>query len=464
MGKHNARTIVLMTIGLACYWPFFRRFEFSLFFTTRPDAAFETLQSYAVVMISCVAFALVALPPHERIERFIARNRPLVLIVSCAGAVGYALLLFVPAGPLMLAASITLGAGYVALTCIWALLLAGQKGNTPLICIAVSFPISSLLSLAILLPEPISLLFTMVSPAVSALAWFLLPGERTGSENPSARVFRTMPLGTLGIFCLFIVVGHLMVGALYQTDAFIPVSERIITTVLSSITLLLMAYLLAKSSAADTLLGKGWVLLATFYLAAAFLVLYVGSDLYHLGTGIIAAELNCFEIFFWILLVLSIRQTRISPVFAFCSGFLIIKAVPVGVAKLLLPSVFEWLNLRPSDYTAAFVAVMTFMLIIITVVFLNTRAFSPAEAASDGQARDKTCAAIAVEAGLTPREEEVMRMMAQGHSLKKIGETLFISTGTVQGHTKNIYRKLDVHSKQELIDLVDEHREPRRYK
>lgn len=57
-----------------------------------------------------------------------------------------------------------------------------------------------------------------------------------------------------------------------------------------------------------------------------------------------------------------------------------------------------------------------------------------------------------------------MRMMAQGHSLKKIGETLFISTGTVQGHTKNIYRKLDVHSKQELIDLVDEHREPRRYK
>ena len=65
---------------------------------------------------------------------------------------------------------------------------------------------------------------------------------------------------------------------------------------------------------------------------------------------------------------------------------------------------------------------------------------------------------IACGYGLTNRETEVMELVAEGNSMRKVGETLFISLGTVQSHSKKIYKKLDIHSKQELLDLVEKHR------
>ena len=52
---------------------------------------------------------------------------------------------------------------------------------------------------------------------------------------------------------------------------------------------------------------------------------------------------------------------------------------------------------------------------------------------------------------LTPREQEVMRLMAEGSSLKETSKKLFISPKTVENHRNNIMRKLDLHSTVEVI-------------
>lgn len=52
---------------------------------------------------------------------------------------------------------------------------------------------------------------------------------------------------------------------------------------------------------------------------------------------------------------------------------------------------------------------------------------------------------------LTPREQEVMRLLAEGLSRKEIGERLFISPKTVENHRTNIMNKLELHSAIELI-------------
>jgi DNA-binding NarL/FixJ family response regulator len=52
---------------------------------------------------------------------------------------------------------------------------------------------------------------------------------------------------------------------------------------------------------------------------------------------------------------------------------------------------------------------------------------------------------------LTPREQEIFALLAEGHSLKDIGERLFISPKTVENHRTNIMRKLGVRSSLELI-------------
>jgi DNA-binding NarL/FixJ family response regulator len=52
---------------------------------------------------------------------------------------------------------------------------------------------------------------------------------------------------------------------------------------------------------------------------------------------------------------------------------------------------------------------------------------------------------------LTPREQEVMRLLAEGLSTKEVAEKLFISPKTVENHRTSIMKKLDLHSSLELF-------------
>lgn len=67
---------------------------------------------------------------------------------------------------------------------------------------------------------------------------------------------------------------------------------------------------------------------------------------------------------------------------------------------------------------------------------------------------DDRCMALAVQHGLTEREKEVFLLLARGRNRDYIQDALFISKNTVKVHVKHIYQKMDVHSHQELIDLV----------
>jgi DNA-binding NarL/FixJ family response regulator len=52
---------------------------------------------------------------------------------------------------------------------------------------------------------------------------------------------------------------------------------------------------------------------------------------------------------------------------------------------------------------------------------------------------------------LTPREIEVLRLLARGCSYAVIASELGISEHTVTTHIKNTYRKLDVHSARAAV-------------
>ena len=56
---------------------------------------------------------------------------------------------------------------------------------------------------------------------------------------------------------------------------------------------------------------------------------------------------------------------------------------------------------------------------------------------------------------LTKREMQVVDLIASGYSNGDIAKILVISVHTVNDHTKNIYRKLDVHSRLELATMVN---------
>lgn len=57
---------------------------------------------------------------------------------------------------------------------------------------------------------------------------------------------------------------------------------------------------------------------------------------------------------------------------------------------------------------------------------------------------------------LSKREKEVMTLIAKGRSTPRIMEELSLSKNTVNTHTSHIYQKLQVHSRQELLDLLEQ--------
>lgn len=77
----------------------------------------------------------------------------------------------------------------------------------------------------------------------------------------------------------------------------------------------------------------------------------------------------------------------------------------------------------------------------------------PAQELPEGLVEGR-CASAATAHGLTPREREILVLLAGGRTANEIGKTLVISEATVKTHIKRIYEKLDVHSQQQLIRTV----------
>ena len=52
---------------------------------------------------------------------------------------------------------------------------------------------------------------------------------------------------------------------------------------------------------------------------------------------------------------------------------------------------------------------------------------------------------------LSAREHELLKLLVEGYSYKKSADTLFISIDTINSHTKQIYKKMQVNSKAEAV-------------
>ncbi len=57
---------------------------------------------------------------------------------------------------------------------------------------------------------------------------------------------------------------------------------------------------------------------------------------------------------------------------------------------------------------------------------------------------------------LSERETEVLKLVAQGYVNKEIASKLGIGTATVSTHIKNLYRKLAVHTRVQVVRAAQE--------
>lgn len=60
-------------------------------------------------------------------------------------------------------------------------------------------------------------------------------------------------------------------------------------------------------------------------------------------------------------------------------------------------------------------------------------------------------------ASLTPRQREILQLLAEGRSAKEIGDTLTISARTVEFHKYQVMEKLNLHTNAELVHFALKH-------
>lgn len=90
-------------------------------------------------------------------------------------------------------------------------------------------------------------------------------------------------------------------------------------------------------------------------------------------------------------------------------------------------------------------------------VEIKTRAQLLSFVGRTGKKRTQALDALTKGRGLTPREMEVLDLISQGYTMRACADTLVISLDTVRSHCKSIYRKLGIHTKQEIINYLTRH-------
>ena len=77
-----------------------------------------------------------------------------------------------------------------------------------------------------------------------------------------------------------------------------------------------------------------------------------------------------------------------------------------------------------------------------------------AQLVDDFRTRIKSTTRLPRFATLTTREKEVLKVLAEGNSVKEIASNLTLSVKTVEAHKFNLMRKLDIHNKSQLVQYA----------
>jgi DNA-binding CsgD family transcriptional regulator len=207
-------------------------------------------------------------------------------------------------------------------------------------------------------------------------------------------------------------------------------------------------------------------------LVVALAIVFVGLALLGGASGTVTAVLssvarNALLVVLTLMLIVIVGTTGMPPALVYGVG----RGIhAVGTMLGVLLSLRIELSVQPAIGTldAAFFAVTVVFLFLalnsakaISLLDMRSDAVEP-DAEATGQdvlelsekALDARCDEVAAQHGLTERECEVLKLLCRGRTRSYISECLGISPNTVRFHCKNVYRKCEVSSRQELLSLI----------
>lgn len=194
-------------------------------------------------------------------------------------------------------------------------------------------------------------------------------------------------------------------------------------------------------------------------MAAGFLFIPLAEPWNVVGAGVHQFGYQYFYIVLWSLWAVIVTQTQAPSGWIVCWGLFAIQAGQLvgSLAGSILMTFFH-----SNFQVAMMIAILIFVFLLVAIFAVGNGTIStawgfvkPMESEGSAPNIDVAIAVIARDKRLSPREREVFALLARGRNRAYIREELVIGDETVKSHIKNVYRKCELHSQQELIDLVE---------
>lgn len=201
-------------------------------------------------------------------------------------------------------------------------------------------------------------------------------------------------------------------------------------------------------------------------MAAGFLVTTLFNASFLFAYAVFGAAFQCCRVLVWMYSAYITERLDVAPLRVFgvtqgCFALAVVLGTPASqmLASTISLGLTQWTTIAP----------LAVFLIFMTAIFVVgpkdvESVWGLAEASRAGTARPGSATVdcsdpfdfLKTRYGLSAREYEVALLLARGRSLPFIQEELHIAQGTAQTHLNHIYRKLDVHSRQEFLDVIEQ--------
>ena len=455
--------------------------------------AFDPVYFYSMVSLVIVLGCGIA-----RTKNFmhLVRSRAGVIAAPVACSLGTLIYAFsasglTPAGldtALLVIGGILSGAGSAFLAAHWASAFGRAKARTFIVNLPLIFAAVLITCLAITyLFAAIALVFATLLPLASGAC--LIYADRyaaslSGQVHSEANRSKSKPARSRHIYLILIAAVCLIgltTGSLNQIEL-INASYHFAFSCITSVLILLITGWLIVQDNPKAFLPLFVAPLVVFLIFALPLIRFTPNDapgiVYAVGSVTFALMLMFEAVLFALLFDLSCAKTfmigRVVMALSDLCGALCTAAIMEHLGNQAGAQFAGGALLVGSEVVIAGLLMMYLLLRrkSLSRPELNTRAAGvdmptqevavrPEEAADISQATESTLSQSEIAAdltaerfGLSPREADVLRLLVAGESTAQIQDTLCIAPGTFNYHMRNIYSKLGVHSRQELLVFI----------
>lgn len=432
---------------------------------------------YGILLGSLIGAGILAVCARRRVEPFVEKHRFVVFSLTMLSVAGFVLLTFAESAPfpeaLCVVAALLLAVGNLALLLGWFVSIFRLANDEACIVVAASVVAYALLRSACFQLGDALVVLDGFSPMISGVFWLMLasmgkPKDRE-DQNVSCRridcdaaVLRKIPFFLVGPLALCLVCGRVTMGVFFGVVAQPPNDTMLLRNAL--IALMAVAFLVAVVRLRDKkrILVVAWIPPTALLLFGQIFILAFGSEQLFTSSAAITSALMCIEALALIVLFQFAQERSVSPVLVVGLGYIILRIIPIAIQRSFAMQLVTLFSVPEGSLV---LVVITAVMAVITglLVFFFRFALEAGDSGSPAPEMEaavvtqpEACRMLGEEAGLSPRETDIIVLVSEGNSQKRVSEKLGISYGTVQWYMKLIYRKLDIHSKQELVDLVEE--------